>query len=238
MDDTRRAELLGRVALAGTAASVATKNPAAGVVAAALVPLVELVHSRWLDRQRQRASDVLDQAVALAAIADDEFVERVCADPERLLLAGEALNVAARTMLEEKRDALARTIAVAATAEDATSLDGELMWLRMLAPLEAVHLRALEALAIARRDGATMQDWILDRQTQLRTAISGLEPVLQTHVLDTIVSGGLARKRFGDDYPTSYGLSTGGSAGDRFWEITVVGRQMVGRVYRRADELA
>jgi len=238
VDDTVRADLLGRMALAGAAASVATTDPAAGVVAGALVPLVELVHSRWLDRQRQRASDVLDQAIAVAAIAGDEFVERVCASPERLLLAGEALNVAARTALEEKRDALARAIALAATAQDVKSLDGEVLWLRMLAPLEAIHLRALEALDVARRDGATMQDWILDRKAQLRAALIPLEPVLQKHVLDTIVSTGLARQRYGDDYPASYGLSTGGSAGDRFWEITSVGRQMVGRVYQRADELA
>jgi hypothetical protein len=235
VDDFERAAIAGQVAAALAAAGMAISDPVVGAAAAGAVPVLTAMHDRWLAGQRRKYERTVGTAVEESGLAPEELASRLTSTVPRAALLGEVMDAAARTALEEKLDVLGRLLARGALADE-TSLDEELMWVRIMAQLEAPHLRALTALDAARPDDSDRASWMYDRTRAAFEAVGATDPVLRSHVLSELETSKLAQWRYGDSYPASYGLSSGGSAGDRFWNITKLGTACLDRFYRRGEQ--
>lgn len=234
VDDYERAAIGGEIAAALAAAGLALHDPGAGVAAAGAAPALSAMYGRWLASQRRKYERTVGTAVAESGLTPDDLASRLTSTVPHATLLGEVMDAAARTALEEKLDVLGRLLACGALA-DGVGVDEELMWVRIMAKLEAPHLRALSALDAAQPTDTDRADWMYERTRAAFNAVGSSDPVLRSHVLSELEGSKLAQWRYGDSHPASYGLSSGGSAGDRFWSITKLGVTCLDRFYRRGE---
>jgi len=150
MADPGKRELATQVVLTFGAGLAGYAGPGAGAVAAGAVPLVlagvnyvsAVVHSR---RVEHGTDTLLEGAEAFGAKTPEEFIEFIEAavsDEEHQELLARALTVAQDTALRDKRRALGRALAAAAS-DTGTKVDDELLFIRILADLDAPHIRVL-----------------------------------------------------------------------------------------------
>jgi hypothetical protein len=113
-----------------------------------------------IDHEQQRqvriARDLVDNVVEVTSA--DELLRRVSESEEVAAAFRQAIDVATRTGLEQKRRALARIVA-AAVLDDAR-VDAATLFVLALRDLDAPHLRALERMrraedSVERQDGVT-----------------------------------------------------------------------------------
>lgn len=150
-DEVTRGELARQVVAnigAGLAAGYA--GPLAGALATGAVPVVQagMDYIAWKigNRRVEHAAETLEDAAdALGAEKPEDFIEFVKAalsDPERQELLARALTIAQDTAMRDKRRALGRALASAAS-DIGTKVDDELDFIRVLADLDPVHVRVL-----------------------------------------------------------------------------------------------
>lgn len=150
---------------------------------------------RWLGQQwraqtRRNSERVLDVAADTADLSRDDMVVRLTADPKRLQVAGMALSAGAMTTDEDKLQALARSLAMA--AEDDALVDPEMLVVAALTDMEAPHIKVLRIMAT----GASRRR-IHGRRNHASYALRGLEHELpevaglMAPVLSTLLRHGL-----------------------------------------------
>jgi len=219
MDDPEGASLVLKSLAALLAAGAAVADPAAGVVVAGAVPVVDEMQHRWLVRQREKVEITIAAAIQRAGLSAEEMLERLTSDPVRLALLGEVLTAAAKTATDTKLIALASSLAAGAVGADPI-VEEERIWTQIVSELEAPHIQALDVLARSQPAGVSSFDWTVGQWQALAEALKPYRRVVQERVLTSLERLGLARWRYGDQLPKSYELDTGGWAGDRFWSIT------------------
>lgn len=147
---------------AGLAAGYA--GPLAGTVAAGAAPVV-LAGMDWISatigkRRVDHATETLtDAAEEFGAETPEDFVEFVkqaVSDEEHQELLARALTIAQDTAMRDKRRALGRALASAAS-DTGTKVDEELLFIRVLADLDEPHIRLLRVMStvpphLAQRD--------------------------------------------------------------------------------------
>jgi hypothetical protein len=129
-------------------------GPGAGAVAAGAAPLVlaglDYVSATIWSRRLDHAAEALtDGAEAFGAETPEEFiafVEAAVSDEEHQELLARALTIAQDTAMRDKRRALGRALANAAS-DTGTKVDEELLQIRVLADLDEPHIRVLRLLA-------------------------------------------------------------------------------------------
>jgi hypothetical protein len=148
--DEGRRELAIRSVTAVIAGGTSLAGPEAGAAATALTPLMEdglsRIYHALFDRRRSHAAEtLLDAADAAGATTDDQFtdiVEQAVSDSQRQELLARTLIIAQDTALRDKRRALGRALAAGIEA-DGARVDDELLFIRVLADLDAPHVRLL-----------------------------------------------------------------------------------------------
>jgi hypothetical protein len=137
---------------AGLAAGYA--GPMAGAIAAGAAPAVlagmDYISATIGSRRTDHATETLMYAAEeFGAETDEEFIEFVKAavsDEEHQELLTRALAVAQDTAMRDKRRALGRVVAAAAS-DTGTKVDTEMLFLRVLADLDEPHIRVLRLMA-------------------------------------------------------------------------------------------
>jgi hypothetical protein len=157
-------------------------GPGAGAVAAGVAPVVlaglDYVAGTIGPRRLEHATETLtDAAEAFGAETAEEFIEFVNAavsDEDRQELLARALSIAQDTAMRDKRRALGRVVAQAAR-DTGTKVDKELIYLRVLADLDAPHIRLLRLMTTkpAHQDAVNQQ-----------MEATGRDPIRQWHPSD------------------------------------------------------
>jgi hypothetical protein len=193
---------------AGLAAGYA--GPVGGAAAAGAVPVVlagmDYISATIGSRRVEHATETLEDAAdAFGAETPDEFikfVQEAVSDPERQELLARALTIAQDTAMRDKRRALGRVVAQAAS-DSGTKVDNEMIYLRVLADLDEPHVRLLRLMTTkpAHQDKVNEQrealgipavrQWhpsdIVQADPGLKDVVWSLLPVLHRHGL---ISGG------------------------------------------------
>ncbi len=171
-------------------------GPEAGAAAVMLQPAMDagLQHVvRVLGRRRiAHGVEVLELAAEDSRQQLAALVEQAVRDEEHQEFLARVLTVAQDMAGEEKRRALARSLAAAAVGEDAV-LDEEFLFVRVVADLDAPHIRLLARLDGDRagagqlagqtvRDGWT-QELLADVEAGLGAALPALLSTLESHAL-------------------------------------------------------
>jgi hypothetical protein len=190
---TSRNELARQVVVnfgAGLAAGYA--GPLAGAAAAGAVPVVlaglDIISAITSSRRTHHAAQTLtDGADEFGAENDDEFIAFVKAavsDEEHQELLARALTIAQDTAMRDKRRALGRSVAAAAS-DTGTKVDDELLFVRVLADLDEPHIRLLRLM----RDPPPS----LDDLNRVQRLAVGLPPIRQWHPPEIVeIEPGLA----------------------------------------------
>lgn len=154
MPDLDKRELARQVVVNFGAGLAGYLGPGAGAIAAGTVPLalagLDYVSGIIGSRRLEHAADVLvDGAEEFGAETPEEFVkfvEATVADDEHQELLARTLTVAQDTAWHDKRRALGRALASAAS-DTGTRVDEELLYIRVLADLDEPHIRLLRLLS-------------------------------------------------------------------------------------------
>jgi hypothetical protein len=149
-DHSPRHELALQVVVAVAAGAAGFQSPEAGAVATGLSPLAVAGLSRISEAIRARrlehaAETVMDAADACGAKTPEEFVafvEAAVSDEEHQELLARALAIAQDTAMRDKRRALGRALAAAAS-DIGPKVDDELQFIRVVADLDEPHIRLL-----------------------------------------------------------------------------------------------
>jgi hypothetical protein len=149
---------LARQVVVGFAAGLAAgyAGPLPGAVAAGAAPLVlagmDYISATIGSRRVEHATETLtDGADEFGAKTPEEFVEFIKAavsDEEHQELLARALTIAQDTAMRDKRRALGRALAAAAS-DTGTKVDDELLFIRVLADLDEPHIRLLRLMSTA-----------------------------------------------------------------------------------------
>lgn len=181
-------------------------GPGAGALAAgagvlALAGWQHIISGRRLDNS---VETLLEGAEAFGAESLEEFVEfleAAVSDPERQELLARTLTIAQDTAMRDKRRALGRALAQAAS-DPGTKVDPEMMFVRVLADLDEPHIKVLRIMrdpspaqgavnSQLQAIGRVVRQWhaseIVEQDPGLADVIYGLLPVLARHLL---ISGG------------------------------------------------
>lgn len=185
-------------------------GPGAGAVAVGAAPVVLVgldyisgtIRSRRLDHATETLTDAAKEFGAETAEAFVEFVKAAVSDEGRQELLARALLIAQDTAMRDKRRALGRVVAQAAS-DTGTKVDKELLYLRVIADLDEPHIRLLRLMttesphqdAVNRQMEAIGRDpirqWHPSSLSQADPGIADvvwpLLPVLERHGL---ISGG------------------------------------------------
>lgn len=154
MPDEGKHELAIGVVVAVGNALATSVSPEAGVMATlaspfAIAGLKSISATIGSRRQEHAAQTLLDGAEAYGAETLEDFVaflEAAVSDEEHQELLARALTIAQDTAMRDKRRALGRALAAAAS-DTGTKVDEELLWIRVLADLDEPHIRVLRILA-------------------------------------------------------------------------------------------
>lgn len=175
-------------------------------------------------------------------MSPDELAGVATGDPTRLLLAGEVIEAAMRTVLDEKLAALADALANGVTATGAGALDREFVFVRALSDVEAGHLRVLDKMVTEDVWGhparprafpmASLPGWELRELREKLVDVADLIPAvlatLERHALVEVVPVDWVK----ETNQAMTGWSHGGK--DPKWRGTELGEWFLERV-RRAD---
>jgi hypothetical protein len=156
MPEIGKRELAEQVVINWAAGLAGYYGPEASALAVGTVPLAlagldriaSIIGSR---RQEHAAEALLDGAEAFGADTPEEFVafiEAAVSDEEHQELLARALTIAQDTAMRDKRRALGRALAAAAS-DTGTKVDTELLFIRALDDLDAPHIRMLRLLSTA-----------------------------------------------------------------------------------------
>jgi adenylate kinase len=121
-------------------------------VAAAFVPPLVVVPAfldyleDWRERQAIRMTQMSDAAAEAYPGSPQELLERLQADAQVLAMLDTALAASARASTEDKARALGRALANGALARDDAKIDEAAQMLRIIADLEPIEVRTLDAL--------------------------------------------------------------------------------------------
>lgn len=226
MGDNSPVEIATEVVVSASAAALGVVNPAAGVAAAAAVPVVfagvKDVLDRIHGRRIFRRSAVLAAAAKQAGIDADELTRRLESDPEREELLLRTLVAAGEAPLREKLIAYAVALANGTTTDDRHRVAWETAFVRALDDLDSDHLTLLDrftrtATQLGLAATGTEPDPVMNtlNETQIEMVASDVAnppatvAVLQRH--------GLIAAR------TSGGGTFGGGGGSTHWYITAFG---------------
>lgn len=165
-------EIARQVVVNAAAGLASAGGPVAGAIAAGAAPIV-LGALDWMsmsvnDMRMDNATEtVTDAAEAYGAETEEEFasfIRAVVSDKDHLELLARALTIASDTALRDKRRALGRALASAAS-DTGTKVDDELLFVRALDDLDAPHVRMLRLLSTAppQLDGVGRQMEVISR---------------------------------------------------------------------------
>jgi len=185
-----------RIATSVLVAGASIVGPEAGAAAVALQPAAEVVQQRVVNalgrRRLARAAEVLELAGGGADEQLAGFAEEAIRDEKHQEFLARVIVVAQDMADQDKRRALARSLAAAVAGEDAV-LDEEFLFVRAVADLDSPHIRLLAALDRDRpgegqlagqvvRDGWSRQ--LLARvEPGLADALPALLATLEAHAL-------------------------------------------------------
>jgi len=193
----------GLAALAA-AAGAGIGPPLGPVVAASVTPglLVAAQHmlAEWQGLRIGRAASVLEAAAADADVEISELIEATGEREPFQMLAGEAMQAGAGTLLHAKVRALAR--AVATGYQDDTTVDVQRLVVAALADMEILHVRVLHHMAIhmkeVARDGE--EDLVMHDLGSIASSLPGISEDVAHAVIGTFDRHGLVFER-----PVDYG---------------------------------
>jgi hypothetical protein len=206
MSEPGKREVAVQAAITVAAGLGAYAGPGAGALAAgagvlALAGWQHVIGGRRLDNN---VDTLLAGAEAFGAETVEEFVgflTAVVSDPERQELLARTLTIAQDTAMRDKRRALGRALAQAAS-DTGTKVDPEMLFIRVLADLDEPHIKVLRIMRNPppaqgavnlqmQAIGQVVRQWhasdIIDQDPGLADVIYGLLPVLARHLL---ISGG------------------------------------------------
>jgi hypothetical protein len=192
-DDDQRSkyEVAKQVVINVAAGLAGYLGPGAGALAAGAAPIVlagldyisSTIGSRRLDHSTETLTDAADEFGAETTDQFIEFVKAAVSDEDRQELLARALTIAQDTAMRDKRRALGRVVAQAAS-DTGTKVDKQLIYLRVLDDLDEPHIRLLRLM--------TTKPPHQDAVNQQMEAI-GRGPVRQWHPSDLgQVDAGLA----------------------------------------------
>jgi hypothetical protein len=184
-------------------------GPGAGALAAGAAPIVlagldyisSTIGSRRLDHATETLTDAADEFGAETTDQFIEFVKAAVSDEDRQELLARALTIAQDTAVRDKRRALGRVVAQAASDTD-TKVDKQLIYLRVLDDLDEPHIRLLRLMTTKppHQDAVNQQMEAIGRPVRqwhpsdlgqadpgLAEVVWSLLPVLERHGL---ISGG------------------------------------------------
>lgn len=85
-------------------------SPGWGIAASTALPALDVAIGRWKQLQANRTVRALEAAADESELSPDELMDRLVADERRLSLLAAALNGAANTALDNKVEALGRSL--------------------------------------------------------------------------------------------------------------------------------
>jgi hypothetical protein len=106
------------------------------------------IGSRRLDHATETLTDAADEFGAKTPEEFVEFLRAAVSDEERQELLARALMIAQDTALRDKRRALGRALAAAAS-DTGTKVDTQMLFIRVLADLDEPHVRLLRLMSTA-----------------------------------------------------------------------------------------
>lgn len=149
--------LAARAAAGAVGATAGLAGPAGALAGAALTPVLErafvYLDKRFFQQRLVNAAETLADAAQAAGVEEDEFevfVEKLARDEQHQELLARVLSAAQDSAMRDKRRALGRVLANAAD-ETGTKVDSELADARVIADLDAVHVRVLRIMSEAPR---------------------------------------------------------------------------------------
>ncbi|MBG6184712.1 hypothetical protein IWX65_002690 [Arthrobacter sp. CAN_A214] len=181
--------VVGKVAIAGAAATLSAAIPPAAIVVAMAGAALQEWGEKLGKLDKERTGELIGHAANKSNLPPAEVVERLLKDDSFILLATEALEAARRTRLKEKLKSLGDSLG-ALVADDAL-IDSESIWIRILASIERPHVRLLNLFL----HGSTLQNgityWKPLGPVNVRDAANtlGLEDAVLPLVQDLIRNG-------------------------------------------------
>lgn len=143
-DETTVAQAIAGALTAGL--GLAVGGPVGAVAGAAFQPSAAVAVQRSLDElaqfRRRSAGRMLQGSADRMAVEPDELVDSALRDLNSAHLLGEAIQTAARTVNDQKIQALARALANG-IRDDAARADDEALVIAALAEIEAPHIKVL-----------------------------------------------------------------------------------------------
>lgn len=147
-------ELAVQVVVAVAAGVAGLRGPGATAVATSVSPLAvaglsritETIQSRRLEHATETLIDAADEFGVQTIEQFVEFIEAAVSDEEHQELLARALTIAQDTAMRDKRRALGRVLASAAS-DTGTRVDEELLAIRILADLDEPHIRLLRLMS-------------------------------------------------------------------------------------------
>jgi hypothetical protein len=156
VDDEQQSkyEVAKQVVVSVAAGLAGYLGPGAGALAAGAAPIVQVglnyvsstIRSRRLDHATETLTDAADAFGAGTTAEFVEFVKAAVSDEDRQELLARALTIAQDTAMRDKRRALGRVLAQAAS-DTGTKVDKQLIYLRALDDLDEPHIRLLRLMA-------------------------------------------------------------------------------------------
>lgn len=136
-------------ALVSAGAGLAIAGPGGALVAAAAQPALSMALQRAIEElaqlRRRSAEQMVSRAAVQLAAEPDTLVALALEDADAAHLLGEAIQVAARTVNQQKINGLARALANG-LREDSARPDEEALIVAALAEVEAPHIKVLAQL--------------------------------------------------------------------------------------------
>lgn len=159
-DERPKHELALQVVVAMAAGLAGLRGPDATAVATGMSPLAmaglgrisKTIQSRRIEHAAETVMDGADAYGAETVEQFMDFIEAAVSDEKHQELLARSLTIAQDTAMRDKRRALGRALASAAS-DTGTHVDEELLFIRVLADLDASHIRALRLLSIGHLPG-------------------------------------------------------------------------------------
>ena len=138
---------VGKGITAGVTSIVAASFPAATPLIVGLSASLQAVGDQLEKHQEVRLSELLNSAGAECGLTPEGVVRQLAEDEDLCLLAAEAFDAARRTRLPHKAAALGASLGSILT--DATLIDLEAVWIRIISILPISTIQCIHILFIA-----------------------------------------------------------------------------------------